>query len=147
MNVNILFQSTAFRIKKEQKQRFEEWFGLFEQMKGVELNRLSQEAEDCYQFTSSDNHSFFSQVDPFQTMEKWMEEFATYLPEDEVCWVLETSYCPEALDFNHQAVKITSQQISNHSLEEFVYREEKDTLVDCYRRVFQRNGQFVRDKK
>lgn len=133
--MNILFQSTPFRVKKDLKQTFEAWFSLFQQTKEVELEYLNQSMEDCYRFVSKENHSFFSRLNEAQTMDEWMEELATYLPEDETCWVLETACHEETLEIKHQAVKITAQTISNHSLEEFVYRDEEDTIEACYQRL------------
>lgn len=142
--MNILFQSTPFRIKREQTQGFERWFRLFQKEKQVELERLDPEMGDCYQFVSKANHSFFTKMTDSKTIEMWMEELATYLPEDEECWVLETAHHEVTHWMTHQAVKITSRTITNHSLEEFIYRQEEDTIENRYRRLLQTKPTFCK---
>ena len=134
--MNILFQSTPFRVQKEKKQRFEGWFSLFQQVKKVELLELQQVAGECYQFISDENDSFFEVGDNNKTIEHWMEELASYLPDDEECWVLETAHDELTHLMTHQAMKITTRSITNHTLDEFVYRKEADTIENRYRRIF-----------
>ena len=98
--------------------------------------KLSQLTEECYQFISEENDSFFEMTDDDKTIENWMEELAAYLPDDEECWVLETAHNELTHLMTHQAMKITPQTVSNHTLDEFVYRKEEDTIENCYRRIF-----------